>query len=91
MKSTKPFQVELTVVALVDVSGRVVGRAHDTLMRGDDLTKQLPGLKATLDKGTSAEEVWNQGSDSWLATYVAAHDGQGKIIGALVVARALYR
>jgi hypothetical protein len=77
-----------TLVALVDTSGRVVGRNNSNLGRGDDLAGTYPGLKATLTTGQSGSDIWYE-RDRYLASYVAVHDDQGKPIGALVIGRPL--
>jgi hypothetical protein len=77
-----------TLVALVDTSGKVVGRNNSNLGRGDDLAASYPGLKATLTTGQSGSDLWYE-HDNYLASYVAVHDDQGKPIGALVIGRPL--
>jgi hypothetical protein len=77
-----------TLVALVDSSGKVLGRNNSNLGRGDDLASEYPGLKATLTTGQSGSDIWYE-HDNYLASYVAVHDEQGKPIGALVIGRPL--
>ena len=77
-----------TLVALVDVAGKVVGRNGSNLNRGDDMAGTYAGLKSTLTTGQSGSDVWYE-HDRYLASYVAVHDEQGKIIGALVIGRPL--
>jgi hypothetical protein len=77
-----------TLVALVDTSGKVVGRNNSNLGRGDDLASQYPGLKVALTSGQSGSDIWYE-HDRYLASYVAVHDDQGKDIGALVIGRPL--
>ncbi|MGH7435279.1 MAG: MXAN_5187 C-terminal domain-containing protein, partial [Polyangiaceae bacterium] len=77
-----------TLVALVDPSGKVVGRNNSNLGRGDDLASQYPGLKAALASGQSGSDVWYE-HDRYLASYVAVHDEQGKNMGELVIGRPL--
>jgi hypothetical protein len=77
-----------TLVALVDSSGKIVGRNNSNLGRGDDLASQYPGLKAALASGQSGSDVWYE-HDRYLASYVAVHDEQGKSIGELVIGRPL--
>jgi len=64
-----------TLVAIVDPSGRIVGRNNSNLNRGDDLGTTYPGLKSTLTTGQSGSDVWYE-SDRYLATYVAVRDEQ---------------
>ncbi|MCL2450336.1 MAG: hypothetical protein FWD17_15425 [Polyangiaceae bacterium] len=77
-----------TLVALVDTSGRIVGRNNSNLSRGEDLASVYAGLKATLATGQSGSDIWHE-RDRYLASYVAVRDDQGKIIGGLVIGRPL--
>jgi hypothetical protein len=87
MKNAPLFERNVpTLVAIVNASGRIVGRNNSNLNRGDDLGKIYPGLKATLATGQSGSDVWYE-SDRYLATYVAVRDEQRRIIGALVIGR----
>jgi hypothetical protein len=89
MKNASLFERNVpTLVAIVDASGRIVGRNNSNLNRGDDLGKTYPGLKSTLTTGQSGSDVWYE-SDRYLATYVAVRDEQGRILGALVIGRPL--
>jgi hypothetical protein len=77
-----------TLVAVVDSTGRIVGRNGSTLNRGDDLTATCPGLKATMATGQPGSDVWVD-RDRYLATYVAVRDEQKRVMGALVIGRPL--
>jgi hypothetical protein len=77
-----------TFAALVDASGKIVGRNGSNLNRGDDLAATYAGLKATLATGQSGSDVWYE-RDRYLASYVAVRDEQGHVIGALVIGRTL--
>ncbi|MGD0676201.1 MAG: MXAN_5187 C-terminal domain-containing protein [Polyangiaceae bacterium] len=77
-----------TLVAMVDPSGRIVGRNNSNLSRGDDLASVYGGLKSTLATGQSGSDVWYE-RDRYLASYVAVRDEQGKIVGGLVIGRPL--
>jgi hypothetical protein len=88
-KNTALFERNVpTLVALVDASGKVVGRNGSNLARGEDMAGTYAGLKSTLATGQSGSDVWYE-QDRSLASYVAVHDEQGKIIGALVMGRPL--
>jgi hypothetical protein len=90
MKNSPLFERNVpTVVELVDASGKVVGRNGSQVGRGDDMAGKYAGLKSTLATGQSGSDVWYEGEDRSLASYVAVHDEQGKIIGALVIGRPL--
>jgi methyl-accepting chemotaxis protein len=89
MKNASLFERNVpTLVAIVDSSGKIVGRNNSNLNRGDDLGKTYPGLKSTLTTGQSGSDVWYE-SDRYLATYVAVRDEQGRILGAIVIGRPL--
>ncbi len=77
-----------TLVALVDTSGRIVGRNNSNLSRGDDLGAMYAGLKSSLATGQSGSDIWYE-HDRYLASYAAVRDEQGKLIGALVIGRPL--
>jgi len=77
-----------TFAALVDASGKIVGRNGSNLNRGDDLGATYAGLKATLATGQSGSDVWYE-RDRYLASYVAVRDEQGHVIGGLVIGRTL--
>lgn len=88
-KNTSLFDRNVpTLVAVVDVAGKIVGRNNSGLSRGDDLAGSYEGLKETLATGRSGSDVWYE-HDHYLASYVAVRDEQGKILGALVLGRPL--
>src|ERR1700730_4907843 len=87
MKSAALFERNVpTLVAIVDASGKIVGRNNSNLNRGDDLGKTYPGLKSTLATGQAGSDVWYE-SDRYLATYVAVRHGQRRLVGALGIGR----
>jgi hypothetical protein len=89
MKNAPLFERNVpTLVALVDTSGRIVGRNNSNLSRGDDLGASYAGLKASLSTGQSGSDVWYE-HDRYLASYAVVRDDQGKLIGALVIGRPL--
>src|SRR5258708_5017788 len=88
-KNTSLFDRNVpTLVALVDLSGKIVGRNNSSMGRGEDLAGTYAGLKATLVSGRAGSDVWYE-HDRYLASYVGVHDEQGKVIGALVLGRPL--
>jgi hypothetical protein len=88
-KNTSLFDRNVpTLMAIVDASGKIVGRNNSGLSRGDDLAGSHEGLKATLATGRSGSDVWYE-HDLYLASYVAVRDDLGKIIGAIVLGRPL--
>lgn len=89
MKNAPLFEKNVpTLVALVDASGKIVGRNGTNMNRGDDMAGTYRGLKSTLSTGQSGSDIWYE-KDRFLASYVAVHDTTGAIIGALVAARPL--
>ncbi len=89
MKNAPLFERNVpTLVALVDTSGRIVGRNNSNLSRGDDIGATYAGLKSSLTTGQSGSDVWYE-HDRYLASYAAVRDEQGKLIGALVIGRPL--
>jgi methyl-accepting chemotaxis protein len=89
MKNASLFERNVpTLVALVDSSGKVVGRNGTNMGRGDDMAALYAGLRSTLKTGQSGSDIWYE-KDSYLASYVAVHDTNGAIIGALVAGRPL--
>jgi hypothetical protein len=89
MKNAPLFERNVpTLVALVDASGRIVGRNSSNMNRGDDMAGVYPGLKSSLATGQSGSDVWYE-RDRYLASYAAVRDDQGKVIGALVLGRPL--
>jgi methyl-accepting chemotaxis protein len=90
MKNTPLFERNVpTLVALVDSSGKVVGRNGSNLARGEDMASTYAGLKSTLATGQSGSDVWYE-QDRYLASYVAVREEKSsKIIGALVIGRPL--
>jgi hypothetical protein len=89
MKNAALFERNVpTLVALVDNTGRLVGRNNSNLGRGDDIAGTYAGLKSTLATGQSGSDVWYE-RDRYLASYVVVRDDQGRSIGALVIGRPL--
>ena len=89
MKNTVLFERNVpTLVALVDASGRIVGRNSSNLNRGDDMAGTYHDLKSTLATGQPGSDVWYE-RDRYLASYVVVRDEQGRTVGALVIGRPL--
>lgn len=90
MKNEPLFERNVpTLVAFVDTQGRIIGRNGTNMSRGDSIGNYA-GLKATLTTGQSGSDVWYEGKDRVLASYVAVRDAAGGTInGALVASRPL--
>lgn len=74
------------IVALVDADGVSLGRNGSNLMRGEDLGKAHPRLKAVLSAGASGSAIWYnpQQSQQWFVSYAAVRDPSGKVLGGIV-------
>jgi hypothetical protein len=89
MKNAPLFDKNVpTLVALVDASGKILGRNGTNINRGDDMAATYAGLRSTLKTGQSGSDIWYE-KDRYLASYVAVHDSSGAVIGALVAGRPL--
>jgi hypothetical protein len=80
--------IQPALVCITDEKGVVLGRNGSGLMRGDDLGKIYPGLKASLDAGVPGSDVWinKSRSEQYFASYAPVRSEDGKLMGALVVA-----
>jgi hypothetical protein len=88
-KNAPIFEHDLpTFVALVDTSGKIIGRNSSNMNRGDDIGSTHGGLRATLSTGQPGSDVWYE-HDRYLASYVGIRDAEGKISAALVIGRPL--
>ena len=86
MKGDRAFEGNVpTYCAVVDLTGKVVGRNATSQNRGEDLLAVYGGLKATLTLGQTGSDFSVQ--DRNLATYAPVRDGAGKLVGALLVGR----
>lgn len=83
--------IQPALVVLVDVNGVVLGRNNSTLMRGEDLTKPYPGLKAALASGEQMSDVWvnHQRNEQLLVSFVPVRGDDGKIVGGVVFGSSL--
>lgn len=90
MKNEPLFEKNVpTFVAVIDTQGRIVGRNATNMNRGDSIGSYA-GLKATLTTGQSGSDIWYEGKDRVLASYVVVRESAGgTIMGALVASRPL--
>jgi hypothetical protein len=90
MKNEPLFEKNVpTLVAFVDTQGRIIGRNGTNMSRGDSIGAYA-GLKATLASGQSGSDVWYEGKDRVLASYVVVRESAGgTVMGALVASRPL--
>lgn len=75
------------IVALVDNSGKIVGRNGSNLARGEDVGAAYPAFKEALAKGMSGTDVWaHKGrADQYVMSYVPLHDEAGAVLGELLL------
>ncbi len=80
-----------SLVVLVDAAGTVLGRNGSSLMRGQDLAKAYPSLKAALDTGTTSSDVWvdRERNEQLLASYAPVRGEDGKVLGAVIFGSSL--
>jgi len=83
---TKP-----TMVALVDASGKMVGRNGSDLNRGDDVASAYPAFKEAIAKVHPGSDVWTDKgrADQYIASYAPVRDDAGKPAGMLVIGVAI--
>lgn len=83
---TKP-----TMVVLVDVSGKIVGRNGSDLNRGDDVGSAYPAFKDALAKVYPGSDVWTDKAraDQYIASYAPVRDDAGRPAGMLVIGVAI--
>lgn len=79
---TKP-----SIVALVDISGKIVGRNGSDLNRGDDVASAHPAFKEALAKSSSGSDIWTDKThgEGYIASYAPVRDESGKAAAMLVL------
>ncbi len=83
---TKP-----SIVAIVDNSGKIVGRNGSDLNRGDDLGGPYPAFKESLAKVQGGSDVWTDAkrADQYVTSYAPIRDDQNRPAGMIVFGVAL--
>lgn len=83
--------LSISLVAMVDKNGVVVGRNGSALMRGDNLSAVYPSLKKALAEGTTGSDAWvnRARNEQMLASYAPIRDESGAVLGGVVVGTAL--
>lgn len=83
---TKP-----SIVALVDGSGRIVGRNGSDLNRGDDVAGAHPAFKDALAKSSSGSDIWTnpKHSEQYIASYAPIRTEAGGGAGMLMMGVAI--
>jgi methyl-accepting chemotaxis protein len=84
------FESAPSLVALVDASGKILGR-NGSLQYGDNLAAAYEGLSTALKTGHSGSDIWvnKARNDQFLASYAPFHDSKGAVAGALVLGTTL--
>ncbi|MBS2019104.1 MAG: cache domain-containing protein [Deltaproteobacteria bacterium] len=80
-----------TIVALVDASGKIVGRNGSDLNRGDDVGSAYPAFKDAIAKSYPGSDVWTDKAraDQYIASYAPVRDDAGKPAGMLLLGVAI--
>jgi hypothetical protein len=80
-----------SIVAVVDNSGKIVGRNGSDLNRGDDIASPYAPFKDAIAKGHSGSDVWanKARSDQYIASYAPVRDDTGHAAGMLVIGIAI--
>lgn len=83
--------VRPSIVAVIDQSGRIVGRNGSNLSRGDDVGSSYAAFKDALAKGQAGSDLWTdpKRADNLVASYAPARDDQGRAVGMLVLGVAI--
>lgn len=69
-----------SIVAVVDSTGKIVGRNGSDLGRGDDVGATYPAFKEALTKTAPGSDVWTdtKRADQYIASYVPVHDDSNR-------------
>jgi hypothetical protein len=79
-----------SIVAVVDNSGKIVGRNSSDLNRGDDIASVYPAFKEALAKAHPGSDVWTDKgrADQFIASYAPVRD-ENRAAGMLVIGIAI--
>jgi len=83
--------LSISLVAMVDKNGVVVGRNDSRQMRGDDLNAVYPAIKKALAAGVTGSDAWINRSrnEQMLTSYAPIRDADGTVLGGVIVGTAL--
>ena len=83
---TKP-----SIVAIVDTSGKIMGRNGSDLNRGDDMAAAHPAFKEALTKVSAGSDVWTEKKhgEQYISSYAPVRNEQGNAAGMLVLGVAI--
>lgn len=79
--------VAVSLVALVDAQGLVLGRDGTNLMRGEDVGAAHPGIKQALAQASPYSELWvdARSVEMMLVSYAPVRDGNGQVLGLVIL------
>lgn len=82
--------VKPSIVAVVDNSGKIMGRNGSDLNRGDDIGSAYPSFKEALAKAHPGSDVWTDKgrADQFIASYAPVRD-ENRAAGMLVIGIAI--
>ena len=85
------FSRSISTVIIVDRAGVVIGQARGSTAGELKLADFYPALKKSMDEQRPASEVWAnpKRDEQRLASYAPVKNGEGKVVGALVLASEL--
>lgn len=71
-----------TLVAVVDSTGKILGRNNSDLGRGDDVASTYPAFKEALAKGAPGSDVWTdvKRADQYIASYSPVRDDANHVM-----------
>jgi len=80
-----------SIVAVIDNSGKIVGRNGSDLNRGDDVASAYPAFKEAIAKGHPGSDVWTDKgrADQFIASYAPVRDESGRASGMIVIGVAI--
>lgn len=74
-----------SIIAIVDKSGKIVGRNGSNLARGEDVASAYPVFKDALEHSRAGSDVWTDKAraDQFLVAYAPVRDESGALAGAI--------
>jgi hypothetical protein len=70
------------IVAVVDTTGKILGRNGTDVGRGDDVSATYPAFKDALTKSAPGSDVWVDAkrADQYVASYTPVRDDSGRVM-----------
>jgi hypothetical protein len=71
-----------SIVAVVDSTGKIIGRNGSDLGRGDDVASSYPAFKDAIKNPSPGSDVWTdvKRADQYIASYAPARDDSGRVV-----------